>query len=42
MLKQNKHNTRKSIDTMHNNLDGDVTNSCRMNTQFMLNVPCVG
>jgi len=26
---------RKSVDTMHNNLDDDVTKSYRMNAQFM-------
>jgi len=32
---QSKRKARKSVDTMHNNLDGDVTKICRMNTQFM-------
>jgi len=35
ILKQNKRKARKSVDTMRNNLDGDVTKSYRMNTQFM-------
>jgi len=30
--KQNKREARKSVDTMRNNLDGDVTKSYRMNT----------
>jgi len=34
-LKQNKRKARKSVDTMRNNLGGDVTRSYRMNTQFM-------
>ena len=35
ILKQNKRKARKSVDTIRNNLDGDVTKSCRMNTRFM-------
>jgi len=31
---------RKPVDTIRNNLDGDVTKSYRMNTQFMFE--CVG
>jgi len=34
MMKQNKRKAKQSVDTMHNNLDGDVTRSYRMNTQF--------
>jgi len=35
MLKQNKRKARKLVDRMCNNLDGDVTKSYRMNTQFI-------
>jgi len=34
-IETKKRKTRKSVDTMRNNLDGDVTKSCRMNTQFV-------
>jgi len=33
-IEAKKRQARKSVDTMRNNLDGDVTNSYRMNTQF--------
>ena len=35
MLKQNKRKSKKSADTMRNNLDGDSTKSCRIDMQFM-------
>jgi len=35
ILKQNKRKARKSVGEMRNNLDGDVTKSYRMRTQFM-------
>jgi len=34
-LEQNKRKARKSVDTVRNNLDGDVTKSYRMDAQFM-------
>jgi len=33
-MKQNKRKARKSVDTMRNNLVGDVTKNYKMNTQF--------
>jgi len=41
-IEAKKRKARKSVDTMPNNLDGDVTKSYRMNTHLCLNVFCVG
>ena len=41
-MKQNKRKAKISVDTMPNNVDGDVTKSYRMNTHLCLNVFCVG
>ena len=35
LIEKNKRKARKSVDTMRNNLDGDVTKSYRINTLFM-------
>jgi len=34
-LKQNKRKARKSVDTIRNNMNGDVTKGYEITTQFM-------